>query len=140
MSQFALVASPWLVKQFGPVRAVEDLNAYPMLAITTASERCTWRITAPDGTTRTISSRPRLVTEDFVTLRDAALAGVGAAHLPKRVVRQEIASGELVHLLPEWTTQTGVIHAVFPSRKGTLPAVQTLLDALAEDFREGCAE
>jgi len=140
MSQFALVASPWLVKQFGPVKAVEDLNEYPTLAITTASERYTWQFTAPDATTRTIALRPRLVTDDLVTLRDAALASVGATHLPKRMVHQELASGSLVHLLPEWATQTGVIHAVFPSRKGMLPAVRTLLDALAEDFRDGRAE
>jgi DNA-binding transcriptional LysR family regulator len=56
------------------------------------------------------------------------------------MVHKEIETGQLVHLLPEWTTQTGVIHAVFPSRKGMLPAVRTLLDALAEDFREGRVE
>jgi DNA-binding transcriptional LysR family regulator len=140
MSQFALVASPGLVKQFGPVKSVEDLSAYPTLAITTASARYSWQFTAPDGTTRTIAPRPRLVTEDLVTLCDAALAGVGVTHLPKRMVHKEIETGQLVHLLPEWTTQTGVIHAVFPSRKGMLPAVRTLLDALAEDFREGRVE
>jgi DNA-binding transcriptional LysR family regulator len=137
MAPFALVASPWLVKQFGPVKAVEDLNEYPTVAITTAGERHTWQFTAPDATKRTITPRPRLMTEDLVTLRDSVLAGIGAAHLPKRLVHQELASGELVQLLPDWTTQTRVIHAVFPSRKGILPAVRILLDALAEDFREG---
>jgi DNA-binding transcriptional LysR family regulator len=56
------------------------------------------------------------------------------------MIYKEIETGQLVHLLAGWTTQTGVIHAVFPSRKGMLPAVRTLLDALAEDFREGRVE
>jgi DNA-binding transcriptional LysR family regulator len=136
MSSFVLVAAPSLVKQFGPVRSVEDLAPYPTLAMANASGRYTWQFTAQDGTTRSITHRPRLATDDLITLRDAALDGIGATHLPKRMVYQEIEDGRLAHLLPEWTTQTGVVHAVFPSRKGMLPAVRTLLDALAEGFRE----
>lgn len=136
MSQFVLVASPNLVKDCGPVKTLEDLDAYPTLAISSASGRYTWQFTAPDGTTRTITLRPRLATDDLITLRDATLEGIGATHLPRLMVTREIANGQLVHLLPEWTTQTGVVHAVFPSRKGMLPAVRTLLDALADGFRD----
>jgi len=136
MSQFVLVAAPRLVKDCGPVNAVEDLAAYPTLAMASASGRYTWQFTAPDGTTRSITHRPRLATDDLITLRNATIEGTGATHLPKQMVQEEITAGELVHLLPEWTTQTGVVHAVFPSRKGMLPAVRTLLDELAEGFRE----
>jgi DNA-binding transcriptional LysR family regulator len=136
MSQFVLVASPQLVKACGPVATLEDLSAYPTLAIASASGRYTWQCTGPDGATRTLAHRPRLATDDLITLRDAALESIGATHLPRLMVVREIASGQLVHLLPAWTTQTSVVHAVFPSRKGMLPAVRMVLDALADGFRE----
>ncbi|HVZ45751.1 MAG TPA: LysR substrate-binding domain-containing protein [Ramlibacter sp.] len=136
MSQFVLVAAPDLVMRFGPVSTIEDLAPYPTLAMSSSSGRYMWQFTAQDGTTRSITHRPRLATDDLISLRDAALEGIGATHLPKRMVYQEIASGRLAHLLPQWTTQAGVVHAVFPSRKGMVPAVRTLLDALAEGFRE----
>ncbi|RTG33266.1 LysR family transcriptional regulator, partial [Serratia marcescens] len=37
-------------------------------------------------------------------------------------------------LLPGWQPQGGVVHAVYPSRRGLLPAVRLLLDYLGEQF------
>ena len=40
--------------------------------------------------------------------------------------------GRLVRLLPDWSTPVGVVHAVFPSRRGLTPAVRSFLDFLGE--------
>jgi hypothetical protein len=32
------------------------------------------------------------------------------------------------------SSRSGVVHAVFPSRRGMVPAVRSLLDALSEGF------
>jgi hypothetical protein len=37
-------------------------------------------------------------------------------------------------LLPSLSSRSGVVHAVFPSRRGMVPAVRTLLDSLSEGF------
>ena len=39
-------------------------------------------------------------------------------------------------VLPEWAPRREIIHAVFASRRGLLPAVRALLDFLAERFEE----
>ena len=67
-------------------------------------------------------------------LRAAALAGVGAALLPGMVVADDIAAGRLRVMLPEWQAQAGVIQAVFPSRRGLIPAVRSLIDFLVAAF------
>jgi DNA-binding transcriptional LysR family regulator len=41
-----------------------------------------------------------------------------------------------VEVLPHWLPRSGIIHAVFPSRRGLLPAVRGLLDFLVAEFRE----
>ena len=71
----------------------------------------------------------------MVALRAAALAGVGLAQLPTMLVRSELAQGTLVQLLPDWAPRREIIHAVYPSRRGLLPAVRALIDDLAQRFK-----
>jgi DNA-binding transcriptional LysR family regulator len=77
-----------------------------------------------------------MVTDDMAALRDAALAGVGIVQLPTMMIWRHVEAGELVHVLPAWRPPAGIVHAVFPSRRGLLPSVRTLLDFLAAE----CAE
>ena len=77
---------------------------------------------------------PRMVTDDLFALRQFVLAGVGIAHLPRVAVREDLASGRLVELLPQWHPRCGIVHAIFPSRRGLLPSVRSLIDHLAEEF------
>jgi DNA-binding transcriptional LysR family regulator len=38
-----------------------------------------------------------------------------------------------VPVLPQWRPASGVVHAVFPSRRGLLPSVRTFMDFLAQE-------
>ena len=75
-----------------------------------------------------------MITDDLQALRHGALAGVGLVHLPRVAVRDDLAAGTLVEMLPGWTPKCGIVHAIFPSRRGLLPSVRTLIDFLAEEF------
>jgi DNA-binding transcriptional LysR family regulator len=88
----------------------------------------------PDGATATIRHTPRFVTEDMVALRLAALRGVGVCQFPTFVVQDDIKTGRMIDLLPGWAPRAGIIHAAFPSRRGLLPSVRTLLDFLAKEY------
>lgn len=54
--------------------------------------------------------------------------------LPMMLVREHLANGMLVRLLPNWAIRPEIIHAVFPSRRGLIPAVRSLIDHLREQF------
>ena len=45
---------------------------------------------------------------------------------------REIQQGQLEQVLPGWAPRVGIVHAVFPSRRGLVPAVRRLLDFLGE--------
>ena len=129
-----LVASPALVPV--ALRSPADLAALPSLDLGPPRRDHHWQLEGPGGETATLPHRPRLVTDDMAALRDAALAGVGVVQLPTMRIWHDVAEGRLIHALPQWRPRAGIIHAVFPSRRGLLPSVRALLDYLADQCDE----
>lgn len=113
-----------------------DLEGWPSLDWGPARDHM-WSLEGPDGATAQLRHRPRYITDDMTALRQAALRGIGIVQLPCMVVRDDIQKGKLVDVIPGWAPKGGVVHAVFPSRRGLLPAVRQLLDYLAEHIEQG---
>ena len=127
-----IVASPDLLKQRA-VTLPADLARLPSLDFGPAGGEHRWRLAHADGSVAEVRHAPRLITDDMAVLRDAVLAGAGAARLPTLVVWDDLQAGRLVTLLPDWKPSNEIVHAVFPSRRGLLPSVRALLDFLADE-------
>ena len=65
--------------------------------------------------------------------REAALAGLGVVQLPTLFVYEDYRIGRLVQVIPSWRPRSGIVHAVFPTRRGLLPSERALLDFLARE-------
>ncbi|WP_240435265.1 MULTISPECIES: hypothetical protein [Ralstonia solanacearum species complex] len=52
------------------------------------------------------------------------------------VVEADLRNGTLVDILPGWAPKGGIIHAVFPSRRGLVPKVHLLIDYLATHIQQ----
>ncbi len=129
-----LVVHPSLIADFKRPLTPDDLAQLPSLAWNTQKTDHDWHLENKDGANLVIRHQPRLMTEDMVTLRLAALQGIGVCQLPTMVVRDDLREGRLVDVLPDWAPRSGITHAAFPSRRGLLPSVRSLLDFLAEDY------
>ena len=64
-------------------------------------------------------------------LVEAAVRGRGIALLPSIATQEELRRGQLVPVLPQWQSPEGIVHCIYPSRRGVMPAVRTLLDFLS---------
>jgi len=131
-----LMAAPGLFEHYPQPAVPGDLNGLPSLDWVRPNHTHTWCLDGPDGASTQIDHRPRLVTDDLITLRRAALAGLGIVQLPLLVGGKDMTDGTLVDVLPGWRPSGGVVQAVFPSRRGLLPAVRALIDFLAERFAD----
>ncbi|HEV2229265.1 MAG TPA: LysR substrate-binding domain-containing protein [Steroidobacteraceae bacterium] len=127
-----LVASPGYLKGAVPLAEPAELEHHTTLDYGGEFDRRPWELSGPQGESVSVEHRPRIVCHDFVVLRAAVLAGLGVARLPESVVRQDLESGALVRVLPAWRSPQGIVHVVFPTRRGMLPAVRALIDFLAE--------
>jgi DNA-binding transcriptional LysR family regulator len=129
-------ASPARATRLPPNADVAQLAELPTLALGTEQRECQWRLDGPDGARLSVPFTPRLVTDDMLALKQATLRGVGVAALPLMMIRDELDAGTLVPVGAPWVPEPGAVHAVFPSRRGLLPAVRELLDFMAAEYGE----
>ena len=129
-----IVASPDLVRDRTLPLVPADLGALPSLDLAPVFAKHVWELNGPDGASVRVTHKPRLVTDDMAQLLHAALAGVGVVKLPSMVADEHIASDRLVNVTPGWTPRGGIVHAVFPTRRGLLPSVRSFIDFLAAEY------
>ncbi|WP_437331545.1 LysR substrate-binding domain-containing protein [Sorangium sp. So ce394] len=127
-----LCASPRYLRRHGTPRRLEDLADHD--CITHNMEPVPrWTLVGPEGE-RVIQVSGTLRSSDTLTLRDAAVAGIGVANLPDYVVEEHLESGALRRVLPEYGASTRAIFAVYaaPARAAVRVFVETLAKALGE--------
>src|SRR5690606_17807616 len=129
-----LVASPALLQRLGAPTGPGDLARFPSMELGQPQEVHQWVLEGPEGARAEVRHRPRYVTRGMLALRAAAVAGVGVVQLPRMMLAPEAGPGELVPVLAGWAPRRELVHLVFASRRGQLPAVRLLIDFLAERF------
>jgi DNA-binding transcriptional LysR family regulator len=130
-----LVASPQLLAREGRPKDVDDLARLPSIAMSAADGRATWQLRGPHDRDFTLQHKPCFTADDLLTLRYFALDGIGISVLPDYMVHRDIGEGRLEEVLPGWAPPPSVIHAVFPSRRGLVPAIRRFLDFLGENVK-----
>ena len=130
-----LVASPTQLSREGVPQTVYDLETLNTVAMSSADGRVLWQLMGPGGTTHAFAHQPRYLADDLLTLKLAVVAGAGMGLLPSYMCSDELRNGQLVKVLPDWEPPPGIFHAVFPSRRGLVPAVRSFLDFLDEAVR-----
>lgn len=130
-ARVVLVASPAFLAAHGEPRAPQDLSALPVLSVFEQEGEQTWELFDSACVRTTVPVRPRLASGEFRVLIEAALQGIGIAWVPEQACTEELRGGRLRVVLPEWGLPQGILHIVYPSRRGMLPAVRALVDFLA---------
>jgi DNA-binding transcriptional LysR family regulator len=135
LSKKILVAAPQFLAQLAPPSKPADLRRYPLLHQQEQSGPSVWTLTNGTASEETVEFQPRLASGDYGILVSAACAGIGVALLPSGLCKGELASGQLVQVLSEWSAPVGIVHLVFTSRRAMLPAVRTMVDFVAQSLR-----
>ena len=133
-SNTILVASPQFLSHHGEPVSLQEISGLPTVALGNVSERFEWTFYDKSGNAITVPHKPRLATDDLSTLRTAALDGIGIAEIPQELIHQELEEHSLIHVLPDYVSLEGIVHAVYPTRRGMVPAVARLVETLATEF------
>lgn len=137
-ARLIMVASPALIEG-RQVETPEDLKQLPVLGSLEADRLVHLRLLKADGQSVELALEARLGIDDFIVRRACTLAGLGFTLLPSMYCEQELRDGTLVELLPGWRLPDGWLQAVYPHRRGMLPAVRAWIDHLVDAF-DSCGD
>ncbi|WP_343553055.1 HTH-type transcriptional activator AaeR [Pantoea sp.] len=96
----------------------------------------TFELVAPEGLVTRLTPQGRFVTNDSQTLIRWLKAGCGIAYVPLMWVIDEISSGEIDILFPQYHSEPRPVYALY-TEKDKLPLkVQVCIDYLTEYFKQ----
>lgn len=125
------VASPDYLNAHGVPAHPKDLVRHICINMRheTAGGLYGWEF-AKDGEELRVRVDGQLTINNSYAMIDAALNGYGIAYVPENIVERQIASGELVQVLDDWSPFFDGYFLYYPSRRQNLPAFKVIVDAL----------
>lgn len=130
-----VVAAPEYLARSPDISRPEDLSAHDALVFTGSVEPLAL-FTFRRGDERVQASpNTRFRVNSSLAVKTAVLEGLGVASLPSIYVRQELESGALVQLLPDWSGQERGLYVVYPEQREMSRKLRALLDHLSATFK-----
>ena len=125
------VASPAYLDAHGVPERPQDLTRHICINMRheTAGGLYAWEF-EKDGQELRVRVEGQLTFNNSYAMIDAAVSGYGIAYIPEDIVARQIASGELVRILDDWSPFFDGYFLYYPSRRQNLPAFKVIVDAL----------
>lgn len=133
-TRMILCASPKYLKRHGTPSHPSELARHTIAAYSLLSMGEVWEFDGPQGRVA-IKVDPRMRTNSGDTCRAVALRHEALVIQPSFLVGEDIRSGALLEILPEFRSMEMGIYAMYPTRKHVLPKVRLLIDYLVEAFK-----
>ncbi|CDZ41557.1 Transcriptional regulator PtxR [Neorhizobium galegae bv. officinalis] len=130
-----LVAPPQLAGRIRELDGLADLPALPFVANNALREPLEWRFTRGDQETFTVRFKASISINTTPAVMHAARHGGGLSVLPDFLARAELASGRLVHVLPDWQLPSGGVFTVYPAARFRPPKVSAFVEMLVAALR-----
>ncbi|MBX9796937.1 MAG: LysR family transcriptional regulator [Sphingomonas sp.] len=133
-TECGVFAAPGYFERKGAPQSHVELTRFDLLASGTTDRRHRWTLHNREQEVA-VDFAPKLVANDLILLRHAALSELGIASLPAFLCKHDLAAGRLVDVLPGWQTPDLSFFAVFADPKGVPVRVRSLIDFLVEALR-----
>jgi DNA-binding transcriptional LysR family regulator len=129
--QQVLVASRDFLQRHGHPGSPAEAAELPTVAFGSLQGPHAWKLLGPDREELHVRHEPKLVSDDILLVRQAAVQGMGIAQLPLSVCESEVHQGALEVILPQFPAPLLEVQVLFASRRGMLPAVRSFIDFLS---------
>lgn len=128
-----LCASPGYIEQHGNPKTIDDLHSHRCIAIRERDQSPgQWLLQGPSGS-RTLELRAPMNTNNGAVAKLWCLKGQGIMLRSAWNVKEEIDTGKLVQVLPDYT-QEADIHAIYSTRLETSAKLRACVTLLEEAF------
>ena len=128
-----LCASPAYLERHGRPETFSDLANFNCLRTSNVPGRNIWEAEL-DGVKHMVDATGNFAVSSADAVYEAALAGLGIARLSTFKVAEDIASGALVRLFPDYTQKHADIVVTFANKRNLAPKTRAFVDFLADRF------
>lgn len=130
-----LAASPGFLDAVGRPGTPDDLSTEHILRYSISDGYIELaRESAPGEVVTRVRSNGRLRINNGDMIREAMRGGLGIASLPTFIIGDDLKSGALERVLPDWCSPPIALHAVYPPGKALSAKVRLMIDHLAASF------
>lgn len=131
-----LCASPAYLAARGQPHDPQELAAHDCIALRENDEDVTlWRFTHADGErTATVRIKPAVSSNDGDIVRSWGVAGLGIIVRSEWDVADNLRSGDLVRILPEWRLPPADVLILLGSRNGRTAKIRHFVTCLKDDL------
>lgn len=126
------VAAPAYLDQRGRPLQPDDLIGHDLLRYGDAI--APWRLIDPEGSERLVPAPARMRVDNGDAVHDWCIAGHGIMLKSMIDVSDDVSTGKLERVLPEWTAGEMPIVALFPDRATMPRKTRVFLDAMVRIF------
>lgn len=129
-----LVAAPSLIEEYGVPEHPDELTRFPAIIPTNVPWGLDWQFDHPQHGSVTVRMSGRFHINHAIAVVPAAVAGIGVALLPDFFMDEELKSGSLVPLLPEWSAATVSAYMVTPPGVARPARVRVFIEWLRDYY------
>jgi len=127
-----LVASPSMASQVARLKRPDDIATLPFVANTALRDSLSWNFSWNEIERLAVNVQASIFLDATLAVREAVCEGAGLSVLPDYAIADDLATGRLIQVLPQWRLPCGGIHAVFPAARFRPAKVRAFVDLLAE--------
>lgn len=131
---FAPLASPKYLKAKGTPTHPRELKQHQCLQFSPIGHD-EWKLVGPKGSLN-VALSAKIMVDDLALVKLLALKGDGIALLPTHLCYNDVQSGKLVRLLPEWRTALTPVHFVYPAQKYVAPKLSAFMAMATETLKK----
>jgi DNA-binding transcriptional LysR family regulator len=129
-----LVAAPAYLERRGAPRGPSELSGHEVIFVSSRNAVPEWRFHGPSGREAVVRLAPRLTVNEVDAMLLAVRAGRGLGRALSYQVADDLASGQLVRLLPEFEPPAAPVQLVVPSARHMTAKVRAFLDHAARSL------
>lgn len=132
--EWVLCASPEYLRKHGEPHSPAELARHQWLAGSREGSVLQIELTSPEGQKETLRVEARIASNNQLSLEQMCAAGLGVGMLTHPDVHEQLQSGRLKRVLPQWQLKSGPVWAVTPQRENQPAKVRHAIAALRAHF------
>lgn len=129
-----IVASPSIIDRV-KLKNLSCLSDLPWISLSTFYKFDVSLKNIQTHQSQEISIAPRFFTDNLFSLKESVLHGVGAAVISSWMVTNELKSGELIHLFPDWESNALPVYILYPYSSYYPERLKSFINKIKNDIK-----